>query len=230
MQRSVAKLFALTLLLLTQHLLGADSLSVWKRNNMKVAFDVDQRFTRINKQNNINIWGFRTGVFIKDAYKTGLGMYWSNFAFKQTIDLQGFSGLTQQQQVRFGTIYYEPFLIRKEIWELSAMGEIGFGNSFYSYFTSNGSLVFSSAPQRIFPLGVGLSFSVKCPPIGGFVPTRWLALNFIGGYRHNLNNLVDFRGAFDGAFYSVGVTFLMDRFQDDFKSWKQKRKHEAAFN
>ncbi|MBC7721236.1 MAG: hypothetical protein H7068_04385, partial [Pedobacter sp.] len=97
--------------------------------NLKPTTDFDQRFSFLDKED-VNIWGYRVGVVVNDKFKVGIGGYFLNQ--DTTIvktDALGRPTSKLQRKLYFGTVYYEPFLFRKKLVEMSLVFEIGYGTA-----------------------------------------------------------------------------------------------------
>ena len=198
----------------------------------KLVVETDQRFTFFNDsrtlQNRlepINMWGARVGLLMPSNWKFGIGAYYSNQNIRRTDLLDDLDARTRRHMY-FLTAYAEPFWTRRKLWEFSTPIELGYGRSRYDLITDENEVWVKSVRRGWFvPLGVGASASVKFPPIGRFKPTRWFGLNFLVGYRFILGG--DFpqgRSNYNGAYASVGPIFFLDRFTDDWKHWRKRRK------
>src|SRR5882757_262218 len=98
---------------------------------IKPTADFDQRFYYIQNRR-ANVWGYRGGVLIKDKYKLGIGGYYMNEAVTPAADPHRAVSRTSndnnhRQRLYLGTIYYEPYIIRRELWETSVVFETGYG-------------------------------------------------------------------------------------------------------
>jgi hypothetical protein len=198
----------------------------------KFVFDIDQRFSLIRDENgiqqNVNIWGLRLGLLFpkhKFNYKIGAGYY---FFTQNTSGLHLSTHRTDciecyaNRSLNFGTVYFEPFLYRRNLWELSIPIEFGYGKAQEHYYNKITELNRFSQNGSIFPAGVGLSFSFKLPPIRHVRGLRWFGLNFLAGYREILvQDIV--RQDYNGIFYSIGLNFFFDRFTDDVRTWRAKK-------
>ncbi|MCU0352850.1 MAG: hypothetical protein MUD08_03785 [Cytophagales bacterium] len=198
-----------------------DSLAVVRKRSIKPAADFDQRFSFIGGQP-VNIWGYRLGVLVNEKAKIGVGGYFTRY---QTQILSSETpDLTREQRLFFGTVFFEPFLFRKEHWEGSIITEAGFGMaSIDTRDLTAGSGTSLQARRPFVPIGTGLSLSYKLPPLFGVRAFRWVGLNAMGGYRktvlgHELN------GNYDGFFWSIGGYFFLDRITDDIRQWRRKRR------
>lgn len=208
----------------------ADSLKAGnhRRVSLKPAFDFDQRFSFIRGAQ-VNIWGERAGVLINDKFKAGIGGYWLAQKLKSValLDPYGNPLYYARRNLYFGTAYIEPFLLRRRIFEISVPFELGYGESFFKSYDSHTNVLVASHQKPFIPLGASLSFSFKCPRIGGWRPPSWFGINFLAGYRYCvLEN--EFKTDFDGLFWSISGAIFLDRFSDDLHYWKGKRQARKA--
>ena len=150
------------------------------------------------------------GYFLKDKLK-GSKLYNSS-----TPDFY------VERNLFFGTGYIEPFLFRKSWWELSVPFEIGFGKTILKDYAVNNDQLIGSGVKYFFPTGVGLSLSLKLPPGKRFKPLRWAGINFLTGYRYDLDEHV-YNTDYDGFFWSISGAIFLDRIVNDYKSWRVKR-------
>jgi hypothetical protein len=206
-----------------------DSLMPTRRSflSLKPAFDFDQRFSYI-KGKLVNIWGERGGILVNDKFKLGIGGYYMNQSLQSIyIDQNGNPLYYAQRNLYFGTVYIEPFLLRKTYWELSVPIELGVGaDAFTSYDTYSHVQLVSS--QKIFlPIGTGLSLSLKCPKVLGWSPPSWFGINFLGGYRYSALDS-EVQTDFNGLFWSISGTIFFDRVFDDMSHWRTLRKAKKA--
>ncbi|CCH51318.1 hypothetical protein BN8_00236 [Fibrisoma limi BUZ 3] len=192
--------------------------------------ETDQRFFFFSDSRNeanrwvpINVWGARVGMLLPAAYKIGLGVYYAN----QRISKPGLipeTSASVRRQLRYLTAYYEPYLFRKKLWELSLLTELGWGYSQYER-VDNPALEQEIAKGNFMPAGLGVSFSVKLPPIRGFRPIHWFGVNFLSGYRFILKKDIPASQInYNGLYYSIGPAFFLDRFTADFRAWNKQRK------
>jgi len=194
--------------------------------SLKPAFDFDQRFSFIYNAE-VNIWGGRAGVLVNEKFKVGVGAYFlsNNLKYKK-LDQNGNPFYYAKRDVYFGTVYVEPFLLRKEYWELSIPVEIGYGKSYFTVYNGN-NIWLGQEIKDFVPTGAGLSLSLKFPALFGFKPLRWIGINGLVGYRYSLLQ-TELQTAYDGMFWSISATFFLDRIFDDFRSWKKKRKDKDS--
>jgi hypothetical protein len=197
----------------------------------KLVVETDQRFTFFADSRNdqdrlqlISIWGARAGFLLPSNIKVGLGGYYADQHLNRTNLLP--DAPTQTRRRLYALMAYaEPYWFRRKFWEFSTPVEVGWGHSRYT-------LTEPTAGDRtvlqgnFLPLGVGASVSFKFPPLRWFRPLRWFGVNLLGGYRFILRS--DFPQAkvnYNGAYVSIGPIFFFDRFTDDFKAWKKRRKN-----
>lgn len=185
---------------------------------IKPSFDIDQRFSFINNAP-VNIWGARIGLLFNECFKSGFGAYaLSNRLKSKKLDQNGNPFYYAQRDVYFGTWYIEPFLIRKEYWELSIPVEVGYGKSYFKVYNGN-NIFLGEEIKPFFPTGSGLSMSVKMPAFFGWKPFRWIGINGLVGYRYSLLSS-EFDTNYDGMFWSISITVFFDRVFDDVRYWK----------
>ena len=99
-------------------------------HSIKPTTDFDQRFYYVPGDEQ-NVWGYRIGVLINDQYKLGIGGYYMNEKSDATVPPSPIARTsagtqTNHHQLYIGTIYYEPFLLRRNLWELSIVFESGY--------------------------------------------------------------------------------------------------------
>jgi len=192
--------------------------------------ETDQRFFYFSDSRNeanrwvpINVWGARVGMLLPAAYKIGVGVYYAN----QQISKPGLipeTSASVRRQLYYLTAYYEPYLYRKKLWELSLLTELGWGYSQYERI-DNPALEQELAKGNFMPAGLGVSFSVKMPTIRGFRPLRWFGVNFLSGYRFILKKDIPASQInYNGLYYSIGPAFFLDRFTADYRAWRNQRK------
>ena len=199
-----------------------------KQHSLKPTTDFDQRF--YYEPNTVqNIWGYRVGLLINDKYKLGIGGYFmddknEDAALTTALTRTSFGTLTNHQQLFLGTIYYEPYLLRKNLWEMSLVFETGYGRN-VSYSTDEKNIMVTDRSNTlVIPAGVGLSLNLKLPPIFHVQGFRWFGINAITGYRKIIYQ-EDPSLQYDGAYWSLSGAIFLDRILDDYHSWK---KHRAA--
>ena len=191
--------------------------------SLKPTTDFDQRFSFF-AGSKVNIWGQKAGILINEELKVGIGGYFLKDKLKgDKLYNSTTPDFYVKRNIQFGTVYIEPFLVRRSWWELSMPFEMGFGKTVLKdYALKNDSLI-ASGKKFFFPTGVGLSLSLKLPPGDRFKPFRWVGINFLAGYRYDLDEHV-YNTDYDGFFWSISGAVFLDRVADDYKEWKTKKK------
>lgn len=203
-----------------------------KRVTIRPTANLDQRFSLIGSNKNVNIWGYRVGVVINDKYKVGLGGYNVNINFDKSIDslrisTNNFTKVGQvNQKIKFGTIYIVPYLMRKKLWELGILFEIGYGQviidslSVVKRYNSTGKTLLSTntitntGKEPIIPIGTGLTLNFIIPDIKGIHFLSYLGINSMIGIRTVIVES-DFKQNYDGFFWSIGGIVYVDRIIGD---------------
>lgn len=194
-----------------------------RKTRLKPTTDFDQRFSFI-KGNSVNIWGYRGGLLINDKYKLGIGGYFLTHRYDgNRVDHSGNPIHRLEDHLWFGTVYYEPFLIRRETWEMSIVTEAGYGRSTLEVFDEASGENVRTSKRGFIPVGAGLSASYKVPPLFGIRPLRWFGLNGLVGYRKTIFRNTP-RTDYDGFFWSIGTAIFLDRIVDDVKYWRAKKR------
>ncbi len=198
----------------------------------KLVVETDQRFSFFADSRNeqdrlqpINTWGARAGFLLPSNIKVGIGGYYADQRLNRTDLLPEVPTRTRRRLYSL-TAYAEPYWFRRKFWEFSTPVEVGWGRSQY---TLTDPVVGERTVLRgnFLPLGVGASVSFKFPPLRWFRPLRWFGVNLLGGYRFILRS--DFPEAkvnYNGAYVSVGPIFFFDRFTDDFRAWRKRRREK----
>jgi hypothetical protein len=193
-----------------------------KKISIKPTLDFDQRFSYIRNKE-VNIWGERVGLLINEKFKIGIGGYYlsDKLSGRKTINTESTQNYINRKLI-FGTAYFEPFLYRKKIWELSIPFELGVGKSINKLYTISDNTYLGSRSKLFIPTGVGVSLSLKAPKIKHLVPLSWVGINFLAGYRYCLLGQT-LNTNYNGAFWSVSGAIFIDKIYDQIKS-KRKRK------
>jgi len=211
-----------------------DSVQVKCPTRPKLVIETDQRFSCFtdsrSRQGNlraVNVWGARIGLLFPNNVKTGVGFYYATQLLTQSAMIPDIPMALHRRMVA-GTLYLEPYWIRRKLWELSTPVEAGLGRAVYQ---GADPATQRSQTQRgwFVPFGAGLSVSLKFPELRGLRPLRWFGLNLLSGYRLILKR--DFPGSrvnYNGLYFSVGPTFFFDRFTGDFKVWQQRMRTSKA--
>ncbi len=201
--------------------------------NLKPTTDFDQRFSFIDKED-VNIWGYRVGVVVNDKFKVGIGGY----TLKQDTTIVKTDALGRptsklQRKLYFGTVYYEPFLFRKKLVEMSMVFELGYGRAVLDSANSkrNGNrpatIVNVEDKQDFVPAGVGISFNFKIPDIKGLHFLTYIGINALTGLRKTIFES-DLKNNFDGWYWSIGSAIFIDKMFADAKANKQRKQAALA--
>jgi hypothetical protein len=194
---------------------------------IKPTTDFDQRFYYMQKRW-ANVWGYRVGLLVHDKYKIGIGGYYMNEGIADPntaadLAISRTSGSQQyRQQLYLGTVYYEPYLIRRNLWESSVVFETGYGRSVNLQQDSATKIISGKQNKAFIPAGIGLSVNLKMPPLFGCRPIRWLGINAIAGYRKVLFQDGDPYN-YDGIYWSISGAIFLDRVLEDLHNWKVKK-------
>jgi hypothetical protein len=127
-----------------------------------------------------------------------------------------------RQQLYLGTVYYEPYLIRRNLWESSIVFETGYGRSINLLEDPDTKEIAGKQNNAFIPAGIGLSLNLKMPPLFGIRPIRWLGINAMAGYRKVLFQDGDTYN-YDGAYWSISGAIFLDRILEDMHYWKEKK-------
>ena len=236
-QLTFAVLFLVIILCVTQKTLAQDSLiptpPPHKKLSLKPTTDFDQRFSFLDKED-VNIWGYRIGVVVNDKFKTGIGGYFLNQDTTVVkTDALGRPTSKLQRKLYFGTVYYEPFLFRKKLVEMSLVFEIGYGKAVLDSANSkrNGTrpptIVYVEDKQDFIPAGVGISLNFKIPEIKHLHFLTYIGINAMTGLRKTIFES-DLKNNFDGWYWSVGSAIFIDKMFADAKANKQRRQAALA--
>jgi hypothetical protein len=195
-------------------------------HSIKPTTDFDQRFYYIPGETQ-NVWGYRVGVIINDRYKLGIGGYYMN----KTVDLAvpstpltrtNSDQLTLHKKLYLGTFYYEPYLLRRKLWESSLVFETGYGRTVNNTVDKTNDKIVENNNALLIPAGIGLSVNLKLPPIFHLQCFRWIGINAMGGYRTSIYRQ-DKQYNYNGAYWSLSGAIFLDRMFEDFHAWKKQR-------
>jgi len=188
-----------------------DSTWIFRPKNVFPLLASDQRNSYI-KGRPVNIWGVKAGVTLFDRHNVGLGGYSvTNSTSRYVARLD--KTINYNTDLKYLTAFYEYSFIDKRWWELGIPVEIGGG---YYNITSKDATTNVALPARkgfVLPLGAALDVYFK--------PTRWFAINVMGGYRFVIAN--DARVNFNGWFYSFGGAVYMRQILQDLRYYNKKR-------
>ncbi|MFD2570405.1 hypothetical protein ACFSUS_07150 [Spirosoma soli] len=192
----------------------------------KFIFELDQRFFYFKDadlpllRNPINVWGARAGFLLPANVKVGIGYYFTGQQIHESWE--GYDVVYRRLQ--YATTYIEPYFFRRKYWELSLPLEVGLGAARYDVIDIDNQQADSRRTVAV-PLSIGLSVSVKFPPLRGLRALRWFGVNLMSGYRYTLQQQVPIGPAtLNGVYYSVSPAVFLDRFYEDFSAWRQARR------
>jgi hypothetical protein len=196
------------------------------RHSIQPTTDFDQRFYYVNSERQ-NVWGYRMGVLINEKYKLGIGGYYMNRKADMEVTASPLSRttattITFHKELYLGTVYYEPYLLRKRLWEASIVFETGYGRTVN--YTDNKS---DHAPvdknnAALVPAGAGLSFNFKPPVVLNLRCLRWIGINAMAGYRAAVYQQ-DKEYNYNGAYWSISGAIFLDKMVQDYRRWKRQR-------
>lgn len=219
-------IICLLAVLLLQCVAAQDTAVVHTPVNIKPTTDFDQRFY-YPPGNRQNIWGYRGGILINDRYKLGMGGYFMNQYAEEQITSTDFTQSTSEQAIvnrklYLGTVYYEPYLLRRNLWETSLLIETGYGRTVNTYTSKSGNEITERRNGLLIPAGIGLSVNIKLPAFFNVACFRWIGINAMTGYRLIVYQQ-DKKNNYSGAYWSLSGAIFLDRVFEDFHSWKKQR-------
>jgi len=196
------------------------------RYSIKPTTDFDQRFYYTPGEIQ-NVWGYRAGVLINDKWKLGIGGYYMNKTTDlgiapTTLSRTSTDPYTLHKKLYLGTVYYEPYLYRRNLWETSIVFETGYGRTFNYTTDDKTPAVASTNNSLIIPAGLGLSVNLKLPALLHVQFFRWIGINAMVGYRTTIYQQ-DKQYNYNGAYWSLSGAIFLDRVFEDFSSWKKQR-------
>jgi len=200
--------------------------TVSAHHSIKPTTDFDQRFYYTTGEIQ-NVWGYRAGVLINDKWKLGIGGYYMNKTTDigtaaTTFSRTSTDPYTLHQKLYLGTVYYEPYLYRRNLWETSIVLETGYGRT-VNYTTDKTPGTATPANNSlIIPAGLGLSVNLKLPALFHVQFFRWIGINAMVGYRTAIYQQ-DKQYNYNGAYWSLSGAIFLDRMFEDFNAWKKQR-------
>ena len=200
--------------------------AVTRHLSIKPTTDFDQRFYYTPGEIQ-NVWGYRAGVLINDKYKLGIGGYYMNKTSDQDVPTNSLSRTTTDayslhKKLYLGTVYYEPYLMRRKLWETSLVFETGYGRTATYSVDEKSNQVLNKNNALIIPAGAGLSVNLKLPALFHVQFFRWIGLNAMAGYRTTIYQQ-DKQYNYNGAYWSISGAIFLDRMFEDFNNWKKER-------
>jgi hypothetical protein len=160
----------------------------------------------------VNIWGIKAGVTIYDRHNMGLGGYSVTNATQRYVARLDRT-INQNTNLQYLTTFYEYSFIETRWWEIGVPVEIGVGKYNISSTDANTGKVLPNRTGLLMPLGTALDVNFK--------PTRWFALNVMGGYRFMITD--NSRLNFSGWFYSFGGTIYVRQILQDLRYFNKLR-------
>lgn len=226
-------LCSLLLYMALQPCLGQEAVST-SAVSIKPATDFDQRFYYTNGERQ-NVWGYRLGVLVNEKYKLGLGGYYMNRQTDRVPEPSQLgrsiaTAITYHKELYLGTVYYEPFLLRKRLWETSLVFETGYGRTVNYTEDKNDAQPLNKNNAALVPVGAGLSFNFKPPVLFNLRCFRWIGINAMAGYRASVYQQ-DKQYNYNGAYWSISGAIFLDKMLEDYRGWKNHstlRRKEAA--
>ncbi len=219
------QLFTCVLALLAIQYGHAQDTVIAKTHTIKPTTDFDQRFYYVPGERQ-NVWGYRVGALINDRYKLGIGGYYMNQHSDQAAETTpvtrtSSNSLGVQKQLYLGTIYYEPYLMRRNLWETSIVFETGYGRTVNTTTDKTDNSTTSKQNSILIPAGAGLSVNLKLPALFHIECLRWVGINAIAGYRTTIYQQ-DKEYNYNGAYWSLSGAIFLDKMVDDYRAWKKK--------
>jgi len=154
----------------------------------------------------VNIWGVKAGVTVYDRHNMGLGVYSVTNATQRYVAKLDRT-INQKTSLQYLTTFYEYSFIETRWWEIGVPVEIGVGKYNIGSTDANTGKVLPNRTGLLMPMGTGLDVNFK--------PTRWFALNVVGGYRFMITD--NSRLNFSGWFYSFGGTIYVRQILQDLR-------------
>lgn len=206
------------------------------RHAVQPTTDFDQRFYYVNGEQQ-NVWGYRMGVLINEKYKLGIGGYYMNRKTDMKVTASPLNrttatAITFHKELYLGTVYYEPYLLRKRLWEASLVFETGYGRTVNYTEEKNEHSPIDKNNAALVPAGAGLSLNFKPPVLFNLRCFRWIGINAMAGYRAAVYQQ-DKEYNYNGAYWSISGAIFLDKMVQDYHSWKRqkvRRKQEAELH
>jgi len=159
----------------------------------------------------VNIWGIKAGVTLYDRHNMGLGGYSVTNATQRYVARLDRT-INQNTTLQYVTTFYEYSFIERRWWEVGVPIEIGVGKYNISSADANTGKILPNRSGLLMPLGAALDINFK--------PTRWFAVNVMGGYRFVMAD--NARLNFSGWFYSFGGTIYVRQILQDLRYVNRK--------
>src|ERR1700740_1091418 len=148
--------------------------SIWsfRPKNVFPLLASDQRNSYIGGKP-VNIWGIKAGVTLYDRHNMGLGVYSVTNSTQRYLARQDRT-INQNTTLQYLTTFYEYSFIETRWWELGIPLEMGVGKYTISSIDASTHKALPNRNGLLMPLGTALDVNFK--------PTRWFAINVMGGY------------------------------------------------
>ncbi|HXD92455.1 MAG TPA: hypothetical protein VNX01_04540 [Bacteroidia bacterium] len=188
-----------------------DSTWIFRPKNVFPLLASDQRNSYIGGKP-VNIWGIKGGVTLFDRHNVGLGVYSVTNSTQRYIARQDRT-INQNTTLQYLTAFYEYSFIERRWWEVGIPIEIGGGMYNIGSTDVNTNKALPNRKGLFIPLGTALDVYFK--------PTRWFAINVMGGYRVAITD--NARLNFNGWFYSFGGAIYLRQILQDLRYYNKKR-------
>ncbi|MES2733498.1 MAG: hypothetical protein V4714_17270 [Bacteroidota bacterium] len=193
-----------------------DSTLAFPKSKLGFSLILDNRDSFV-KNSPVKIHGINVGVKYRKRYRIGLGAY----TLRRNYQEHTYVSVQDHRDTLFPLLnlyFITPnfaYTVYNTRWvELSVPFEVGVGNSRFSI--SNTSQVMVKEKSGLFvPVSGGLSVLFK--------PTRWVGLSALAGYRKSMME-VDFKGDFDGWYYSYRVNIFLGNILADYRQYLEKKR------
>ncbi len=182
---------------------------------VRIVLDFDKRFSFINNSG-VDIWGYRIGVSVKNKYKVGIGGYYLTQKSSGIIlDPTGVPINQLTKNLTIGTVYFEPYIFRRKVWEMGMIFEVGYGKAeLDSTNKIRGRFLLKTEKQDFVSAGMGYSLLFILPDIKGLHFLSYFGLNGIAGLRKTVFNS-DLQYNYDGWYWSAGLKIFIDKIFND---------------
>ncbi|MEN9686276.1 MAG: hypothetical protein RLZZ28_2062 [Bacteroidota bacterium] len=192
--------------------------------SLKLVAQLDRRFSRLDEEQ-VHVWGLRTGVQVNNKYKLGIGAYFVHQDLATENDVETGLNNAVKKNTYIGTVFFEPFLLRKKMLEISLLFEAGYGNSMVdsSHFVK-GNLVTDRRNRIFIPAGLGLSANFITPDIKGLHLLSYFGVNGLVGFRKTIQN-ESLKYNADGLYWSVGLSVFVNKVFTDLHGKSKNHSH-----
>lgn len=212
------KLFFLYIILTSSACAGQDTTRIaHSKIGLVIGLDSRHSFVGNTFKNPIYILGAQVGVRYH-RFKYWMGFYMTSSKTKVTvvdpIGIQKKEKVYRDVHLYFASVCAEYIFLNHKYMELTIPLEIGIGQSMTAYYTLTDQLM-RNRRALFLPIQVGITVLLK--------PTRWVGLNGKIGYRETLQ-FSDFKGDYDGIYYSYGISLFLGTIYKDIQSkWCKKK-------